>query len=250
MKIFSWNVNGIRACMGKGFREFFKSQDPDIFCVQEAKMQEGQADISIDGYCCFLNSAQKKGYAGTILYSKKEPISVAFGIRGKHTDEGRVITAEYEDFYVVCSYSPNSQDELRRIAYRLEFEDDMRNYLVELNEKKPVIYTGDFNVANEPIDLKYPERNEGATGYSKEERGKFKELLGSGFFDAYRVLYPKLQEFTWWSYRQNARGEGNGWRIDYFVLSDRLKPFLMDCKIHTKTIGSDHAPIELDINIK
>lgn len=249
MKIISWNVNGIRACINKGFFDFFVSQSADIFCIQEVKMQSGQAEIGMSGFHHYLNSAEKKGYAGTACYCKREPIKVSFGVEGKHIDEGRVITLEYENFFMVCCYAPNSQDELKRIDYRMLFEDDIRQYLVKLNKIKPVIYAGDLNVANEPIDLKHPERNEGATGYSVQERGKFKQLLAAGFVDAFRYKYPDRQEFTWWSYRTNARVVDSGWRIDYFLVSDSIKDKVRDCKIFKDVMGSDHAPILLDIDI-
>ena len=250
MKLVSWNVNGFRACLKKGFEDFFKSADADIFCLQETKMQPDQADFSPEGYHKYYHSALKKGYSGTAVYSKTEPIKVEFGINGTHTDEGRVITCEYEDFYFVCCYVPNAQNELKRIDYRMEFEDDMRAYLSELDEKKPVIYCGDLNVAHNEIDLKNPKANVGNAGFSDQERGKFTELLAAGFSDTYRTLYPDAAGvYSWWSYRGNARRNNAGWRIDYFVVSSRLMEKVRDSKILTDIMGSDHCPVELDIDL-
>ncbi|MBP3271401.1 MAG: exodeoxyribonuclease III [Ruminococcus sp.] len=248
MKLISWNVNGFRACLQKGFAEFFDSADADIFCIQETKMQPDQADFSPEGYYKYFHSAVKKGYSGTAVYTKKEPLSVEFGINGAHTDEGRVITCEYEDFYFVCCYVPNAQNELKRIDYRMEFEDDMRAYLSGLDSRKPVIYCGDLNVAHNEIDLKNPKSNAGNAGFSDEERGKFTELLGAGFADTYRRLYPDVTGvYSWWSYRFNARRNNAGWRIDYFVVSERIMEKVSDSKILTDITGSDHCPVELDI---
>lgn len=246
MKLISWNVNGFRACLKKGFEDFFKAADADIFCLQETKMQPEQADFSPEGYFKYFNSAEKKGYSGTAVYTKREPLAVTFGINGAHTDEGRVITCEYEDFYFVCCYVPNAQDELKRIDYRMQFEDDMREYLVSLDKKKPVIYTGDLNVAHEEIDLKNPKPNMGKAGFSDEERGKMTELLAAGFADTFRRLYPDLTGvYSWWSYRFNSRANNAGWRIDYFIVSDRLMDRVEDSLILTDIEGSDHCPVEL-----
>ena len=247
MKLISWNVNGFRACLTKGFGDFFAQADADIFCIQETKMQPDQADFAPEGYFRYFHSAEKKGYSGTAVFTKTEPISVEFGIHGTHTNEGRVITCEYEDFYFVCCYVPNAQNELKRIDYRMEFEDDMRNYLSELDKKKPVIYCGDLNVAHNEIDLKNPKSNVGNAGFSDEERGKFTELLGAGFADSFRTLYPERVEYSWWSYRFKAREKNIGWRIDYFVVSERLMERVKDSLIYTDILGSDHCPIGLVI---
>lgn len=247
MKIISWNVNGLRACINKGFYDFFNEINADIFCIQETKMQEDQLDLKLEGYDYYINSAIKKGYSGTLIYTKKKPLNVVYGINNKYNDEGRLITLEFDKFYLVNCYVPNSQDGLKRIDYRMEFEDDLRNYLKSLN--KPVIYCGDLNVAHNPIDLKNPKANEQNAGYSIQERTKFSELLDSGFIDTYRYLYPEKVEYSWWSYRFNARLNNAGWRIDYFIISDSLKDNLIDSKIHTSIYGSDHCPIELNINI-
>ena len=247
MKLVSWNVNGFRAVLGKGFAEIFDSFDADIFCLQETKMQPGQAEFSPEGYHQYWHSAIKKGYSGTAVFTRREPISVAYGLGEKHLDEGRVITLEFDEFYFVCAYVPNAQDELRRIAYRMEFEDDMRAYLSSLDEKKPVIYTGDLNVAHNEIDLKNPKTNIGNPGFSYEERGKFGELLSAGFIDSFRELYPEEQKYSWWSYRAGARAKNVGWRIDYFVASARLLENIKDSKIHNEVFGSDHCPVSLEI---
>jgi len=247
MKLISWNVNGFRACLTKGFGDFFAQADADIFCIQETKMQPDQADFAPEGYFCYFHSAEKKGYSGTAVFTKTEPISVEFGIHGTHTNEGRVTTCEYEDFYFVCCYVPNAQNELKRIDYRMEFEDDMRSYLSELDKKKPVIYCGDLNVAHNEIDLKNPKSNVGNAGFSDEERGKFTELLGAGFADSFRTLYPERVEYSWWSYRFKAREKNIGWRIDYFVVSERLMERVKDSLIYTDILGSDHCPIGLVI---
>ncbi len=247
MKLISWNVNGFRACLTKGFGDFFAQADADIFCIQETKMQPDQADFAPEGYFRYFHSAEKKGYSGTAVFTKTEPISVEFGIHGTHTNEGRVITCEYEDFYFVCCYVPNAQNELKRIDYRMEFEDDMRSYLSELDKKKPVIYCGDLNVAHNEIDLKNPKSNVGNAGFSDEERGKFTELLGAGFADSFRTLYPERVEYSWWSYRFKAREKNIGWRIDYFVVSERLMKRVKDSLIYTDILGSDHCPIGLVI---
>lgn len=249
MKLVSWNVNGFRAVLGKGFAEIFDNFDADIFCLQETKMQPGQAEFSPEGYHQYWNSAVKKGYSGTAVFTRVEPLSVVFGIGEKHLDEGRVITLEFEEFYFVCAYVPNAQDELKRIDYRMEFEDDMREYLSSLDEKKPVIYTGDLNVAHNEIDLKNPKTNVGNPGFSYEERGKFGELLEAGFADTFRRLYPEEVKYSWWSYRFQAREKNVGWRIDYFVTSERLMEKVVNSEIHTDVFGSDHCPVSLEIEI-
>ena len=250
MKLISWNVNGLRACKNKGFDEFFEKENADILCVQETKMQEGQAELEKEGYHMFMSSAEKKGYAGTLVYSKIKPQNVFYGIHGKYNDEGRVITLEFENFFFVCAYVPNSQEELKRLDYRMIFEDDMREYLCELKAQKPVIYTGDLNVAHSEIDLKNPKTNERNAGYSIEERTKFGELLSAGFVDTFRYLYPEKIEYSWWSYRFSARAKNVGWRIDYFIVSDDIKNNVQNSKILTDVEGSDHAPICLEIAIK
>lgn len=247
MKLISWNVNGLRACMQKGFLDFFKEINADFFCIQETKMQEGQLDLNIEGYHYFMSSAIKKGYSGTLIYAKEKPINIIYGINEKYNDEGRVITLEYPTFYLINAYVPNAQDGLKRIDYREHFEDDLRDYLLSLN--KPIIYCGDLNVAHNPIDLKNPKANEQNAGYSIQERTKFTTLLNSGFIDTFRYLYPEKVTYSWWSYRFNARANNAGWRIDYFLISDSLKDKLIDSKIHTNVFGSDHCPVELDINM-
>lgn len=247
MKLISWNVNGLRACMQKGFLDFFKEINADFFCIQETKMQEGQLDLNIEGYNYYMSSAIKKGYSGTLIYAKEKPINIIYGINEKYNDEGRVITLEYPTFYLINAYVPNAQDGLKRIDYREQFEDDLRDYLLSLN--KPIIYCGDLNVAHNPIDLKNPKANEQNAGYSIQERTKFTTLLNSGFIDTFRYLYPEKVIYSWWSYRFNARANNAGWRIDYFLISDSLKDKLIDSKIHTNVFGSDHCPVELDINI-
>ncbi len=250
MKFISWNVNGFRACLTKGFGDFFSQADADIFCIQETKMQPGQADFAPEGYHVYFNSAIKKGYSGTAVFTKKEPLSVAYGLNGEHNDEGRVITCEYEDFYFVCCYVPNAQPELKRIGYRMEFEDAMRAYLSELDSKKPVVYCGDLNVAHNEIDLKNPKSNAGNAGFSDEERGKFTELLAAGFADTFRRLYPDtVGAYSWWSYRSKAREKNAGWRIDYFVVSERLMEKVQDSRILSDILGSDHCPVELTVEL-
>ena len=249
MKLISWNVNGFRACLQKGFADFFREADADIFCLQETKMQPDQADFAPEGYHIYFHSAVKKGYSGTAVFTKTEPLNVTYGINGEHTDEGRVITCEYEDFYFVCCYVPNAQPELKRLAYRMEFEDAMRGYLSELDKKKPVIYCGDLNVAHEEIDLKNPKSNVGNPGFSDEERGKFSELLAAGFADSFRTLYPDRRDaYSWWSYRFNARKNNAGWRIDYFVVSQRLMGRVKDSEIYADVLGSDHCPVVLTLD--
>ena len=247
MKLISWNVNGFRACLTKGFGDFFTQEDADIFCIQETKMQPGQADFEPEGYHCYFHSAEKKGYSGTAVFTKQEPLSVTYGMNGTHLDEGRVITCEYEDFYFVCCYVPNAQPELKRLDYRMEFEDAMREYLSGLDKKKPVVYCGDLNVAHNEIDLKNPKTNVGNPGFSNEERAKFTELLGAGFSDSFRTLYPEKVEYSWWSYRFKAREKNTGWRIDYFVVSSRFMDRVKDSRILTEVMGSDHCPVELII---
>lgn len=247
MKLVSWNVNGFRAVLGKGFAEIFDNFNADIFCLQETKMQPGQAEFAPEGYFQYWNSAEKKGYSGTAVFTRVEPLSVVFGIGEKHLDEGRVITLEFEEFYFVCAYVPNAQEELKRIAYRMEFEDDMRAYLSELDQTKPVIYTGDLNVAHNEIDLKNPKSNVGNPGFSYEERGKFGELLDAGFIDSFRELYPEEVKYSWWSYRFQARAKNIGWRIDYFVTSARLLENIKSSEIHSDVMGSDHCPVSLEI---
>lgn len=248
MKLVSWNVNGFRAVLKKGFAEAFSELDADIFCLQETKMQAGQSDFVPDGYFAYYNYAERAGYSGTAVFTKNEPLSVCYGINGKHMDEGRVITLEYEDFYFVGAYVPNAQDELKRIDYRMEFEDDMRDYLVSLDKSKPVIYCGDLNVAHKECDLKNPKSNIGKAGFSYEERGKLTELLASGFKDTFRTLYPEKIEYSWWSYRFHARENNAGWRIDYFLVSDRLMDKVIDATIHRDIMGSDHCPVEIQLD--
>lgn len=247
MKFISWNVNGFRAVLGKGFRDIFESLDADFFCLQETKMQPGQADFSPEGYKSYWFSAEKKGYSGTAIFAKHEPISVSYGLDGKHVDEGRVITLEYENFYLVCAYVPNAQDGLKRIDYRMEFEDDMREYLSSLDKVKPVIYCGDLNVARNEIDLKNAKANIGNAGFSYEERGKIEELLAAGFTDTFRHLHPDEIKYSWWSYRFRARENNAGWRIDYFLVSDRIKGEITSAEILTDIMGSDHCPVLLEI---
>ncbi|OUN21132.1 exodeoxyribonuclease III [Flavonifractor sp. An82] len=249
MKLITWNVNGLRACLGKGFLDFFNAMDADAFCLQETKLQPHQIELDLPGYHIYWNSAEKKGYSGTALITKTEPLSVTCGLGiPEHDTEGRVITAEYEDFYLVCCYTPNAQNELARIDYRMQWEDDFRAYLMALDQKKPVVLCGDLNVAHEEIDLKNPKSNRGNAGFSDQEREKMTALLGSGFADSFRVLYPdKTGAYTWWSYRFNARKNNAGWRIDYFIVSERLMPRVKDQIIHADVTGSDHCPVELDL---
>lgn len=251
MKIISWNVNGLRACITKGFMDFFNSTDADIFCLQETKMQEGQAVVETPNYKQYWNSAEKKGYSGTLVFTKKEPISVCFGMDGKHTDEGRLITLEYDNFYMLNSYTPNAKPELARLDYRMEYENDLREYMSKLSKNKPVILCGDLNVAHKEIDLKNPKSNVGSPGFSNEEREKFTNLLDAGFMDSFRYLYPDLiDQYTWWSYRAGARPKNVGWRIDYFVLSDSIKDKIIDSVIYKDIMGSDHCPVGLEISIE
>ncbi len=251
MKLISWNVNGLRACVQKGFLDFFREIDADIFCVQESKLQEGQIELNLDGYHQYWNYAEKKGYSGTAVFAKKEPLSVAYGIGvEEHDHEGRVITLEYADFYMVTVYTPNSQDGLARLDYRMRWEDAFLAYLKKLEEKKPVIFCGDLNVAHEEIDLKNPKTNHNNAGFTDEERGKFTQLVENGFIDTYRFFYPDTAGvYSWWSYRMKARERNAGWRIDYFVVSQSLKERLQDAKIHTEVMGSDHCPVELIVEL-
>ena len=251
MKFVSWNVNGFRAVLKKGFEDIFNELDADFFCLQETKMQEGQADFHPEGYREYYSCAEKKGYSGTAIFAKEslgEPLSVAYGINGEHNDEGRVITLEYPEFYLICCYVPNAQDGLKRIDYRCEFEDAMRAYMSELDKTKPVIYCGDLNVAHNEIDLKNPGPNRGNAGFSDEERSKMTELLGAGFTDTFRYLYPETVTYSWWSYRMKARERNAGWRIDYFIISDRLRDKLKDAVIHTDIFGSDHCPVSVEMD--
>ena len=244
MKFISWNVNGLRACLTKGFLDFFHAEDADIFCIQETKMQEGQAELSLAGYHQFWHSAEKKGYSGTAVFTKQEPLSVRYGLNGKHTNEGRVITLEFEQFYLVNCYTPNAQQELKRLPYRMEFEDDFREYLSSLD--KPVVLCGDLNVAHQEIDLKNPKTNRGNPGFSDEEREKMTALLSAGFSDTFRTLYPDTTDaYSWWSYRFSARAKNVGWRIDYFIVSDVLKEKVSDSVIYKDVLGSDHCPVGL-----
>ena len=249
MTLISWNVNGLRACMKKGFEEYFKETDADIFCVQETKLQEGQIDFCPEGYECYWNYAERKGYSGTAVFTKKKPLEVVYGIGiDEHDHEGRVITLEYEDFYFVTVYTPNSQSELARLSYRMQWEDAFRDYLKELDAHKPVILCGDLNVAHQEIDLKNPKTNKKNAGFTQEERDKFTELLNAGFIDSFRYFYPdKAGAYSWWSYRFKAREKDAGWRIDYFVVSDRLKEKMKDALIYKEVMGSDHCPVGLEI---
>ncbi len=248
MKLISWNVNGLRACAQKGFYEFLHESNADVFCIQESKMQEGQHDFLTEHYHIYMNSAERKGYSGVITFSKTEPLSVTKGIGiEEHDHEGRVLTCEYEHFYVVNCYTPNSKEELARLSYRMEWEDAFRAYLKKLEETKPVILCGDLNVAHEEIDLKNPKTNHKNPGFSDEERQKFSELLDAGFIDTFRMLYPDTVKYSWWSYRFNSRAKNIGWRIDYFVVSECLKDKVKDAMIFDEVYGSDHCPIGLEI---
>ncbi|HML38658.1 MAG TPA: exodeoxyribonuclease III [Bacillota bacterium] len=251
MKLITWNVNGLRACLGKGFLDFCREQDPDIICIQETKMQEGQTEVVLEGYEQFWNSAEKKGYSGTAAFSKQKPSGVNYDIDADgHDKEGRAITLEYENFYLVTAYTPNSQEKLARLGYRMEWEDAFRAYVLKLNELKPVIICGDLNVAHKEIDLKNPAANRKNAGFSDEERAKMTELLEAGFTDAYRYLYPDVTGiYTWWSYRFNARANNAGWRIDYFLVSDRIKDKINNVVIYDQVMGSDHCPVLLDIEL-
>lgn len=250
-KFISWNVNGIRACVQKGFLDSFSELDADIFCLQETKLQAGQIELDLPGYYQYWNYAEKKGYSGTAVFTKEEPVSVFLGMdKAEHDTEGRLITLEYENFYFVCCYTPNAQDGLKRIDYRMKWEDDLREYLSSLSANKPVVYCGDLNVAHNEIDLKNPKSNRGNAGFSDEEREKFSQLLDAGFTDSFRYLYPDTEgAYSWWSYRFQARAKNAGWRIDYFVVSDYIKDKIIDSKIHPEIFGSDHCPVELLIDL-
>ena len=249
MKLISWNVNGLRACVQKGFLEYFQQVDADVFCIQESKLQEGQLDLNLPGYHQYWNYAVKKGYSGTAMFTKQEPLSVSYGIgMEEHDQEGRVITAEFPEYYVVTVYTPNSQNELARLPYRMQWEEDFLAYLKKLEEEKPVIFCGDLNVAHKEIDLKNPKTNRRNAGFTDEERAKFSHVLESGFIDTYRYFYPDQEGvYSWWSYRFKAREKNAGWRIDYFCVSESLKDRLVSASIHTEVTGSDHCPVELVI---
>lgn len=248
MKLISWNVNGIRACLNKGFSDFFKEVNADIFCLQETKCQPEQINLEFEGYTSYWNSAERKGYSGTAIFTKKQPVNVTYGIGiEEHDKEGRIITLEFENFYLVTNYTPNAKRELERLDYRMVWEDEIRKYLLELNKKKPVIMCGDLNVAHEEIDLKNPKTNKGNAGFTNEERGKMTELLNAGFIDSYRYLYPEKIEYSWWSYMGHAREKNVGWRIDYFIVSNDFRENIKDATIYTKILGSDHCPVGLEI---
>ena len=251
MKLISWNVNGLRACVQKGFLDYFKETDADFFCIQESKLQEGQISLDLPGYHQYWNYAQKKGYSGTAVFARKEPLHVSYGLGiEEHDKEGRVITLEYENFYLVTCYTPNSQNELARLPYRMQWEDDFLTYLKQLDSKKPVILCGDLNVAHTEIDLKNPKTNRKNAGFTDEERGCFTRLVENGFVDTFRYFYPDQKDiYSWWSYRFSARAKNAGWRSDYFCVSESLKDKLRDAKIHTEILGSDHCPVELDIDL-
>lgn len=250
MKFISWNVNGLRACVGKDFSQSFESLNADFFCLQETKMQAGQLELQFPGYTSYWNYAEKKGYSGTAIYTRKEPLAVTYGIGvDEHDHEGRVITLEYDKFFLVTVYTPNSQEELRRLDYRMTWEDAFQAYLHQLDAKKPVIVCGDMNVAHQEIDLKNPKTNRRSAGFTDEERSKMTQLLNNGFTDTFRTLHPEQVTYSYWSYRFRAREKNAGWRIDYFLISDRLKPQLKGASIHTEIYGSDHCPVELDIDI-
>ena len=248
MKLVSWNVNGLRAALGKGFLDYLAQEDPDIICLQETKLQPEQAVFELPGYYRYFNSADKRGYSGTAVLTKTEPLSVTYDFGGDvHRHEGRLITCEYPDFYLVCCYTPNSQDELKRLTYRMQWEDDLRDYLRELDAEKPVIYCGDLNVAHQEIDLKNPKANRLNPGFSDEERGKMTQLLAQGFTDTFRYLHPDAVTYSWWSFRFHAREKNAGWRIDYFITSDRLRDRLRSAEIRTQVFGSDHCPVVLEL---
>jgi exodeoxyribonuclease-3 len=251
MKLVSWNVNGIRACVRKGFLDYFKEIDADIFCIQESKLQEGQISLELDGYHQYWNYALKKGYSGTAIFTKHKPISVAYGV-GQAVDEpeGRIITLEFEKFYLINVYTPNSKRDLDRLGYRLQWEDEIRNYLIELDQIKPVILCGDLNVAHQEIDLKNPKSNKGNSGFTEEERGKMTNLLAEGFVDSFRYCYPEKQDvYTWWSYMSKVRERNIGWRIDYFIVSNRIAEHLIDSQVHSDILGSDHCPVCIEMNL-
>ena len=248
MKLISWNVNGIRACLNKGFSDFFKEVNADIFCLQETKCQPEQINLEFEGYTSYWNSAERKGYSGTAIFTKKQPVNVTYGIGiEEHDKEGRIITLEFENFYLVTNYTPNAKRELERLDYRMVWEDEIRKYLLELNKKKPVIMCGDLNVAHEEIDLKNPKTNKVNAGFTNEEREKMTELLNAGFIDSYRYLYPEKIEYSWWSYMGHAREKNVGWRIDYFIVSNDFRENIKDATIYTEILGSDHCPVGLEI---
>lgn len=249
MKLVSWNVNGLRACVKKGFLEYFEQIDADIFCLQEIKLQEGQIELQLEGYEQYWNYAVKKGYSGTAIFTKRKPLSVKYGVGDDETqDEGRIITLEFEDFYIVNVYTPNSQRDLARLPYRLEWEDELRDYLMRLDQEKPVIYCGDLNVAHNEIDIKNAQSNKGNSGFTDEERGRMTTLLSEGFIDTFRCFYPdQADSFSWWSYMRQVRERNIGWRIDYFIVSDRLKDRLAGAEIHSEILGSDHCPVLLEL---
>lgn len=251
MKMISWNVNGLRACMNKNFESFFNEINADIFCLQETKLSEGQIDFSPEGYNCYWNYAEKKGYSGTAIFTKQKPVSVSYGMGiDEHDKEGRLITLEFNEFYFAAVYVPNSQRELKRLEYRMKWEDDFRNYILSLNKSKPVIFCGDLNVAHEEIDLKNPKTNHKNAGFTDDEREKLSLMLDCGFTDTFRYFYPDTKDvYSWWSYMFKAREKNAGWRIDYFIVSQSLNDRLIDSKIHTDVLGSDHCPVELDIKI-
>ncbi|MGN7401084.1 exodeoxyribonuclease III [Cytobacillus praedii] len=251
MKFVSWNVNGLRACVKKGFLEYFNEVDADIFCIQESKLQEGQIELNLEGYHQFWNYALKKGYSGTAVFTKKKPISVKYGVgENESENEGRIITLEFEDFYLINVYTPNSQRDLARLSYRLEWEEELRTYLQELDQLKPVVYCGDLNVAHNEIDLKNAKSNHGNSGFTTEERGKMTTLLNSGFVDSFRYVYPDAEgAYTWWSYMMKVRERNIGWRIDYFIVSERLKNSIQAAEIHSEVMGSDHCPVVLEMDI-
>lgn len=251
MKMVSWNVNGLRACVTKGFLDFFNNIDADIFSIQETKLQEGQITLDINGYYQYWNYAEKKGYSGVAVFSKKEPLKVTYGLNiEEHNNEGRLITLEFENFYYITAYVPNSQEELKRLEYRIKWEDDIKKYLNKLKENKPVIYCGDLNVAHQEIDLKNPKTNRKNPGFSDEEREKFQNLLDSGFIDTFRYKYPEKEDaYSWWSYRFKAREKNAGWRIDYYIISNDIKQNLIDATIHNDILGSDHCPVSININL-
>ena len=251
MKLVSWNVNGLRAVLNKGFMEFFNEIDADVVCLQETKMQPGQVELDMPGYYQYFHSGERKGYSSTAVFTKKEPLNISYDFENEvdHPKEGRVMTLEFDDYYLVNAYVPNSKEKLARLDYRMFFEDELRNHLLKLNEKKPVVYCGDLNVAKEEIDLKNPASNHFNPGFSDEERQKMRDLLASGFVDTYRTLYPEKAEYSWWSYRFNARMKNIGWRIDYFIVSERLMQHVTDSKILGDIMGSDHCPVVLEMNL-
>ncbi len=249
MKCISWNVNGLRACVNKGFVDYFKAENADVFALQETKLQEGQIELPFEGYYQTWNYAEKKGYSGTAVFSKEKPLNVIFDFEQDHPKEGRVIALEFDKYYFVVAYVPNSKNELKRLDYRMQWEDDLRNHLMKLDKHKPVVYCGDLNVAHEEIDIKNPKTNRRSAGFTDEERQKMTELLASGFKDTFRVLYPDIIKYSWWSYRFNARANNTGWRIDYFIVSDRIMSNVVNSEIDTHIEGSDHCPVKIEINL-